>query len=189
MPFFAGMAPAEIAAIQAAGTVRHYRPGGRIHPAGRGRRELLILLQGQVTVSQRITRSQTKILAVQGPGRLVGGLSGLLGVPSPFVTTALRASVGLAIPLDALEALALARPSLGVRVFGRLLEEAADRVRILDEHFLTLSRLYLEYRPASRRCPVFSQCLAVTGQPTLQSAATAHRPSVVERRKRRGAAR
>ncbi len=164
LPFFQGFSEPEVEELLDAGQLRHYRDGEEIRTEGGSRREIVILLRGQAKVWQHITRSETKILALVSPGQVIGFVSLFLEEPSSATVVSTGQSLGLAIGLETLEALAIRRPEVGLKVFGRLLRAAGERIRIMNDHLRAIGHLHTQYRPGSRECPVFKTCLLVPGK-------------------------
>ncbi len=165
LAFFSGLSEDEIEDLLRVGELRHYYDGEEIRTEGEWRKEIVILLRGQAKVVRNDAGNGVRSLGLISPGKVIGFVSLYLAEPSSAAVVSTGVSLGLVIRLEALEALAVKRPELGVKVFGRLLRAAGECVRMLNDHLRAIGELYIKRRRSSRECPVFQTCLLVPGKP------------------------
>jgi CRP/FNR family transcriptional regulator, cyclic AMP receptor protein len=88
--FLAQLSPPDRAALEALGTIRRYRPGRFVMLEGDRISHLLILREGRVKVTSTTPDGRELLLAVRGPGELIGELSAL-GDPDATCSAAVEA--------------------------------------------------------------------------------------------------
>jgi CRP/FNR family cyclic AMP-dependent transcriptional regulator len=130
--WFAQLPAAERAALHAEGAAHHYRTGATLFHEGDPSDWVLLVTRGRVKVASVTADGRDVVLAVRGPGELVGELSALDGLPRSAAATALDEVDARVVTADRFRAFLAAHPqaSLGLlcAVCGRLRD--ADRRRV-----------------------------------------------------------
>jgi CRP-like cAMP-binding protein len=88
----------EAAALDAAGTVRQWRRGAVIYREAERSEWVVVLRSGRVKVSSDTASGTEVVLAVRGPGALVGELSAIDREPLSATVTALEPVTALVVP-------------------------------------------------------------------------------------------
>ncbi len=130
--FFDQLTPAEAAALERAGRRRDYRRGAVLMREADRSDWVLVLRSGRVKVSVDTASGTEVVLAVRGPGALLGELSALDREPRSATVTALEPVSALLVPVADFEAFLQAHGRVAYllirTVIGRLRD--ADRKRI-----------------------------------------------------------
>ena len=96
--FFELLRPDERAALEAAGRRQRYPRDAVIFREGSTSASVIIVLSGRVKVSSDTASGTEVVLAVRGPGALLGELSAIDGGPRSATVTALEPVTALAVP-------------------------------------------------------------------------------------------
>jgi CRP-like cAMP-binding protein len=126
--FLAALDPAEIAELEAAGTRRRVRAGVALLHEGDDAGVVIVLLGGRAKVTVFGAGGREAIIAVRGPGDLLGELAALDDRPRSATITTLEPVEALFIPRSAFTALLERRP----RITMTVLRLVADRLRYAD---------------------------------------------------------
>jgi CRP-like cAMP-binding protein len=130
--FFDQLAPDEAAALEAAGRRRDYRRGSVLMREAERSDTVFLLRSGRVKVSVHTAAGTEVVLAVRGPGALLGELSALDREPRSATVTALEPVTALLVLVVDFEAFLQAHGRVAYllmrTVIGRLRD--ADRKRI-----------------------------------------------------------
>jgi CRP-like cAMP-binding protein len=87
--WFAQLPAVERAALHARGTARHYRAGSTLFNEGDLSDWVVLLTEGRVKVSAAAAQGREVLLAVRGPGQLLGELSAVDAGPRSATVTAI----------------------------------------------------------------------------------------------------
>jgi len=87
----------EIAALRAAGRPRRWDRGATVMSEGDTSDWVLVLTEGRVKVSSHTTAGTEVVLAVRGPGGLIGEMSAIDGSPRSATVTALEPISGILV--------------------------------------------------------------------------------------------
>lgn|SRR5690606_34333410 len=87
----------EIAALRAAGRPRRWDRGATVMSEGDTSDWVLVLTEGRVKVSSHTTAGTEVVLAVRGPGGLIGEMSAIDGSPRSATVTALEPISGIVV--------------------------------------------------------------------------------------------
>ncbi|MBT2234616.1 Crp/Fnr family transcriptional regulator [Nonomuraea sp. NEAU-A123] len=139
--FFSMLTPEEIEEMRAAGRPRRWERGTTVMSEGDTSDWVLVLTEGRVKVSSHTSSGTEVVLAVRGPGGLLGEMSAIDGSPRSATVTALEPIAGIVIRdfpafLQAHGRIAVLLMQL---VTGRLRD--ADRKRIEYGAFDTTGRV------------------------------------------------
>ncbi|WP_405017871.1 Crp/Fnr family transcriptional regulator [Kitasatospora sp. NBC_00070] len=183
------MSPTWIKVLRAAGSVHIWRRGTVLMREGEPADRVLLLERGLVKITSESATGYTSLLALRGPGELVGELSCVDGGPRSATATAMGSVAGVAVPVARFEALLGQQDGLALAV----LRMVAWRLRDADGQrgdfgarsasvrtALALARLAGRYGTPVPGAPAGSPArrLAVTQQ-ELAGAAGSSRESVV----------
>lgn len=120
--------PEEQAVLVAAGRRHRFRRGTVIFREGSESASVIIVRSGRVKVSSNTASGNEVVLAVRGPGALLGELSAVDGGPRSATVTALETVTALAIPSAEFERILLGHG----RVAFVLMRELTRRLRDAD---------------------------------------------------------
>ncbi|GAA3143908.1 Crp/Fnr family transcriptional regulator [Planomonospora alba] len=95
--FLALLTPEETAGLRAAGRVRRWERGATLMTEGDAADWVLVLTSGRVKVSSHTAAGTEVVLAVRGPGALLGEFSAIDGLPRSATVTALEPVEGIAV--------------------------------------------------------------------------------------------
>lgn len=110
--FLGMLGAADRAALRSAATSVEFAPGSVICHQGDSSRNVLIVCRGRVRVSRLAATGEENVLAVRGPGEIIGELSAVDGRRRSATLTAVDSVCGMVISARALEALCLERPGI-----------------------------------------------------------------------------
>jgi thioredoxin reductase (NADPH) len=126
---FPTLKPSEIERVRRFGEPRSYPAGEALYKVGEVSPGLMIILAGQVDVTQRDEFGHRVPIVTYGPGGFMGELAQLAGRPSLVDAHARGAVEALIIPPDRLRALLIAEAELGERIMRALI---LRRVAIIE---------------------------------------------------------
>ncbi|GAA0945025.1 Crp/Fnr family transcriptional regulator [Nonomuraea longicatena] len=95
--FLTLLTPDEVAALRAGGRPRRWERGDTVMAEGESADWVLLLTEGRVKVSSHTRAGTEVVLAVRGPGGLVGEMSAIDGSPRSATVTALEPVEGLVV--------------------------------------------------------------------------------------------
>ncbi len=141
--FFDLLRPDEQAALEAVGSRQRFPRGAVIFREGTPSASVVIVRSGRVKVSSDTASGTEVVLAVRGPGALLGELSAIDGGPRSATVTALEPVSALAIPSLAFERHLLGHARVAVVFMKELIRRLrdADRKRIEFGAFDTTGRV------------------------------------------------
>jgi len=113
--------PLEIERARRFGTSRKFAAGDVLYTTGQVSPGLMVILSGQVEVTQRDKPGARTPLVTHGAGQFLGELAQLAGRPSLADATALEQVEALVIPPDRLRALFVGEAELGERIMRALI--------------------------------------------------------------------
>ncbi|WP_084965158.1 Crp/Fnr family transcriptional regulator [Thermoactinospora rubra] len=139
--FLSMLTPEEVAALQAAGRPRKWERGATVMTEGDTADWVLVLTKGRVKVSSHTAGGTEVVLAVRGPGGLLGEMSAIDGSPRSATVTALEPIAGIVVRdfLGFLREHGRVAVLLMQLIVGRLRD--ADRKRIEYGAFDTTGRV------------------------------------------------
>ncbi len=144
--FWALLGAEERAGLRAAGTVRRWARREILFHEGAVSDLVLVVLSGRIKVSSHTAGGTEAVLAVRGPGTLVGELGVIDGGPRSATVQALDDLTGLTLAPDRFEAYLERWP----RVSLLLLRTVASRLRDADRKRVEFGALDAGRRVASR---------------------------------------
>jgi thioredoxin reductase (NADPH) len=118
---FPALAPAEVKRLRRFGTPRHFRAGEFLARAGETGHGLVLILAGEVEISQRVEGGGKAPIVVHKAGSFMGELAQLSGRPSLVDAEALSDGEAVEIPPERLRALLIAEAELGERIMRALI--------------------------------------------------------------------
>jgi CRP-like cAMP-binding protein len=95
--FLSLLTPDEVEALYAAGRPRHWERGATLLSEGDTAEWVLVLTSGRVKVSSHTESGTEVVLAIRGPGALLGDMSALDGGPRSGTVTALEPVEGIVV--------------------------------------------------------------------------------------------
>jgi CRP/FNR family transcriptional regulator, cyclic AMP receptor protein len=122
----------EQAALRERGVVRRFARGVALFHERQGSDRVLVVLDGRVKVGCTSEDGREVVLAIRGPGDLLGELSAIDGEPRLATATALEPVEALVVPAADFNAFLLAHPNAALhllRMLSRRLRDA-DRKRV-----------------------------------------------------------
>ena len=128
MQFLDALTDEEVADLRAAGRRRAYGAGVTLFHEGDDAGPVVVLLAGRVKVATIGGAGREAIMAVRGPGDLVGELSAIDNGPRSATVTTLEAVEALLVPGSAFAALLERRPRIALVI----LRMVAGRLRYAD---------------------------------------------------------
>ncbi|MGB6653600.1 MAG: cyclic nucleotide-binding domain-containing protein, partial [Xanthobacteraceae bacterium] len=111
----------EIERMRRFGQCRTFAPGEKLFTAGEVGPGLIVIIAGNVDVSQSDQAGHRTLIVSQGPGQFMGELAQMAGRPSLADATAQGQADALIIPADRLRALLIAEAELGERIMRALI--------------------------------------------------------------------
>jgi len=118
---FPTLTPAEVKRLRRFGTPRHFRAGEYLARAGETGHGLVIILAGEVEISQRDEDGGKAAIVTHQAGSFMGELAQLSGRPSLVDAEALSDGEAVDIPPERLRALLIAEAELGERIMRALI--------------------------------------------------------------------
>lgn len=130
--FWDNLAPDEAAALEQAGRCRNFGRGAIIFRAGDRSDWVAVLRSGRVKVSVDTASGTEIVLAVRGPGALLGEFAAIDREPRSATVTAIEPVTALAVPLAGFEAYLEAHGRVAMLLMRALTAKVrdADRKRI-----------------------------------------------------------
>ncbi|WP_336214653.1 Crp/Fnr family transcriptional regulator [Nonomuraea sp. LPB2021202275-12-8] len=95
--FLSMLTPEDVEALRAAGRPRRWDRGTTVMSEGDTSEWALVLMEGRVKVSSHTSSGTEVVLAVRGPGALLGEMSAIDGSPRSATVTTLEPIVGVVI--------------------------------------------------------------------------------------------
>jgi CRP/FNR family cyclic AMP-dependent transcriptional regulator len=133
-PVFEMLDPEDAAALLHAGISRHYRPGDVMMSEGDTTAFVLVLRTGHAMVALTTEQGGRLILAIRGPGDIVGELSAIDGSARSATVTALVGTDAVLVPGDWFHEALTRSPALSRAVMraigGRLRDADAQRRKL-----------------------------------------------------------
>lgn len=130
--FLAALSPEEADTLHAGGIRRRYRRGAMIFSEGETSDRVMIVLEGRAKISHFTEDGREVVLAVRGPGDLLGELSAVDGEPRSATASAIDPVEALVVPAQDFLSFLQSQPRVATillkTVTGRLRD--ADRKRI-----------------------------------------------------------
>jgi CRP-like cAMP-binding protein len=130
--FLEALSPEQRSVLQARGTVRRFTRNAALAHAGQQGDRVLVILKGHVKMTRVTEDGRDVLLAIRGPGDLVGEQSAIDGEPRSASIVALDAVEALAIPPRDFLAFVTATPDASLYVMRQLAARLrdADRKRV-----------------------------------------------------------
>jgi CRP-like cAMP-binding protein len=131
-PAFAALPEAALTALALCCRERRFATGERVFTEGEPASSLLLVAEGELTVSSRASGTSRPFARV-GPGQIIGEAA--LCDPSPRVATVVAACPALVLEIDAdaVEVLRRAAPAAGRALLGTAIAGVARRLRQLEQ--------------------------------------------------------
>lgn len=158
--FWATLLPEELKALQRAGASWTFRTGQVILEQGDLSRHALLLVDGAAKVSVVSENGREVLLAVRGPGELIGELAAMTGLPRTARVTALGQVRAFALPVAMLEEVLRRHP----RMANVLLGVVAARLEESDRRRVEVAAHPVRMRVAARIVDLAEQF----GEPTRE---------------------
>lgn len=130
--FLGKLDPSDVAALTAWGQARRFRRGAMLFHEGADAEQVLIVRSGRVKVASYTADGKEVVLAVRGPGELLGELSAIDGEPLSASASALEPVEVLSVPAEDFRTFLGMRPKVAMTMLqavSRKLRDA-DRKRI-----------------------------------------------------------
>jgi CRP-like cAMP-binding protein len=130
--FAAVLEPGDLEALTAWGHARSFSRGSTLFNEGENADHVLIVQSGRVKVSSFTADGKEVVLAVRGPGELLGELSAIDGEPRSATASALEPVEVLTVPAEDFRAFLGMRPRVTISLMQMLSRKLrdADRKRI-----------------------------------------------------------
>jgi CRP/FNR family transcriptional regulator, cyclic AMP receptor protein len=130
--FLSSLSPEEDATLRAAGVVRSFSRGTALFHERQASDRVLVVLDGRVKVGCTSEDGREIILAIRGPGDLLGELSAIDGEPRSATATALEPVEALAVGAPDFAAFLVSHPNVALRIMRMLSRRLrdADRKRV-----------------------------------------------------------
>ncbi|MGP4014595.1 Crp/Fnr family transcriptional regulator [Saccharopolyspora sp. 5N708] len=132
--FWAMLDPAEQALMRRAGTVRRFEPGESLCRQGDSSRHVYVLLMGSIEIVTDVATGYEGVLAVRGPGDIVGEFAALDGKPRSATMRALDPVEAIVVPAERFTALCQARSRLAWTVLRVIVERLREISHQRAEH-------------------------------------------------------
>jgi CRP-like cAMP-binding protein len=135
VPFFAGLSPAEISAVNERFREYGFQPGEPIYFSGQEATNLYVVASGQVKLLRHSVTGQDVLLDVLKPGDYFGSLTTVAGEQYPDTAQAQTAACVLSIDTQAFRAVLEQTPRVALLVLditARRLQETQEMVRRLS---------------------------------------------------------
>ncbi|MDT0270175.1 Crp/Fnr family transcriptional regulator [Streptomyces sp. DSM 44915] len=124
----------QLGLIHGAGRERRWARGAAVVSEGMPSGEVILLESGLVKITTELANGYTSLLAVRGPGELLGELSCLDGRPRSATGTALEPVRGTVVPGERFRRLLAAHGSLALAVLCSVAARLRDSDRLRAEH-------------------------------------------------------
>ena len=118
---FPTLEPAEIERLRHFGETRTYGAGERMVATGEASPGMLVVLSGEVAVTQHNVFGPNQPIVTHGPGGFMGELAQLSGLPSLVDVHATKPTEALVIPSQKLREVMVAEAELGERIMRALI--------------------------------------------------------------------
>jgi thioredoxin reductase (NADPH) len=118
---FPTLSPAEVERLRRFGEVRRYAAGERVVTTGEPSPGMLVVLSGELAVSQHNVLGRSEPIVTHGPGGFMGELAQLSGRPSLVDAAAVKPVEILVIPSRNLRDVLVAEAELGERIMRALI--------------------------------------------------------------------
>jgi CRP-like cAMP-binding protein len=130
--WFEQLPAAERAALHAAGNARRYRAGATLFHEGDPSAWVVLISRGRLKVASVTGDGKDVVLAVRGPGEVVGELSALDGLPRSATATAIEDVDARVVPAEAFLAFLASHPQASLRLLSSVCRRLrdADRRRV-----------------------------------------------------------
>lgn len=141
---FAGfLEPGDMEALMAWGHSRRYPRGAMLFHEGEDAEHVLIVRAGRVKVSSFTAEGREVVLAIRGPGELLGELSAIDGEPRSASASALEPVDVLSVPAEDFRAFLGMKPRVTISLMQMLSRKLrdADRKRIEFGSYDTVGRV------------------------------------------------
>lgn len=141
--FVTVLAAGDLAALESWGRTRRFGRGATLFNEGEDAERVLIVRSGRVKVSSYTADGKEIVLAIRGPGELLGELSAIDGEPRSASASALEAVEVLSVPAEDFRAFLGTRARVAVallQILSRKLRDA-DRKRIEFGVYDTVGRV------------------------------------------------
>jgi CRP/FNR family transcriptional regulator, cyclic AMP receptor protein len=133
--FLSDLSPAEHEALFANKRTRHFQRSATLINAGTVSNSVAVILEGRIKLSFFTNEGHEVVLAIRGPGDLVGDLSALDGLPHSATATALEPVEAIILTASEFTAFLLENPPVAL-MFLRML---SSRLRDADEKRIEFS--------------------------------------------------
>ncbi|MDB1088684.1 Crp/Fnr family transcriptional regulator [Streptomyces sp. ACA25] len=160
LPFLDALAPQDLRDLLAAGTTRRYRPGETMLRERDSTTFVLALRSGWSVVSVDTERGARLILALRGPGEVVGDLAAVDQGPRSASVTALSTVDAVVLPGERFRRFLAARPAATALIMRQL----TSRLRSADGERRALASETVLQRLAARLVELVERA----GRPTAQ---------------------
>jgi len=143
--FLSGLAPDELADLFRIGRKRRWPAGATLFGEGDRSNSVVVVLAGRAKVFCLTEQGGEVLLAIRGPGALVGEMSALDGAPRSASVGALEPLETLVIPVAAFLAFLESHPNAAVGILRMIMSRLrdADRKRVEFGTYDTLGRVAL----------------------------------------------
>lgn len=139
-PLFTGMTPATIELFAGLGEEQRIERGTVLFAEATAATHLYVVLEGNVRLTRGAASLEEELLAVLGPGEVLGELAFLDGEPRSATARATDTTRVLAVPAASLEELLLLRQDLAVEILWNLVRMMSRRLRKTNERLALLAR-------------------------------------------------
>jgi CRP-like cAMP-binding protein len=127
--WFAGLPATERAELHGRGAARRYRPGSTLFNEGDLSDWVVIVLEGRVKVSVTTADGKEVILAIRGPGELLGDLAAIDAYPRSATATAIDTVDCRIVSADELQLFLMARPKAAMAFLRSISRRLRDSDR------------------------------------------------------------
>jgi CRP/FNR family cyclic AMP-dependent transcriptional regulator len=151
--FLASLGSSEAEQLRALGVVRQFPRGTALFHQDQVADRALVVLSGYVKLSSIDDEGREVVLAIRGPGDLIGELGALDGRPRSATAISLDAVTALAVPATAFKAFLAAHPQAAFEIISMLSTRLrdADRKRVEFTAQDSLSRVAARVLELSER--------------------------------------
>jgi CRP/FNR family cyclic AMP-dependent transcriptional regulator len=134
VPYSSGMSPDHIALLRTAGRPGAWPRGAVLLRTGEEADRTLLIERGQIKITVESDRGYTSMLAIRGPGELVGELSALDGRARSATATAMTEVLAVVITADRFLHLVRGNGALALAVLNSVVGRLRDSDRIRAEY-------------------------------------------------------